>query len=343
MVFDSIPTGVFWATIALWGALWGSFANVVIARVPYGRSVVYPASACMRCETPIRWYDNLPVISWLVLRGRCRSCGTPVPARYVLVELAGIACSVLAALLASGGWTLWRLDGVDPIEWALVWMLLTYFFIGLLTLTVIDMEHALLPHRITGYLVALAFIYAAIAPTGGDWRGFLPSVTPFEALIGFAVGYGSLFSFALVYKLLTGREGIGGGDFLLFGALGAWFGWEALPLLMMLAAIQGVIGYLLALLFFPQWVRDASEEGFWDATHAVPAVAAEPPNDAVHTSSSTDGGREPSPSADVATDSSPSTGDARPQRGIPFGPFLCAAAVEFLLVGPFYFRWLYGA
>lgn len=344
MVFDLMPSWLFWTTIVLWGALWGSFLNVVIARVPYGRSVVYPPSACMQCETPIRWYDNLPIVSWLVRRGRCRQCAASVPVRYLLVEVAGVGCSLLAAVLASGGLSLWRLDGVDPLEWLLVWMMLSYLLFGLVALTAIDIEHALLPHAITGFLVALAFVYAAIAPTGGDWRGFLPGASVFDALLGFSVGYGSLFGFALLFKLVTGRDGIGGGDFLLFGALGAWFGWEALPLLMMLAAIQGVIGYSLALLFFPAWIRDASAAGFWDADRASDALTLDADDEAKDA-------RAPDASAaDVRTpDAARATGSAddaesaeAPQRGIPFGPFLCLAAVEFLLGGPLYFAWLYG-
>lgn len=345
-----LPSFWLWTVVVLWGAVWGSFANVVIARVPYGRSVSLPASHCPSCETPLAWYDNIPLLSWLLLRGRCRSCRAPISAQYPLVELGGIASSVLAAFLAAGGVSLWRLAETPPIQVLSVWMLLSYFLLLLMILSVIDLRHLLLPHRLTGMLAILALIYAIAGPFGGDWRGFVPQVSVWSAVTGFLVGYGTLYIFAMAYQLIRGRQGIGGGDFMLFGALGAWFGWEALPLIMLLAALQGVLAFALAMLFFPSLIQRVEDEGFWDAT------TAEAPS-AGGGSASSPAGEEASP--DATTAEAPSTGgesasapadeEASPDaaqalgRGIPFGPFLCLAAVEYLVFGGFYLAWLGGS
>lgn len=327
-MIDLLPPAWILAVVLFWGAIWGSFANVVIARLPRGESLALPASHCPQCKTPIRWYDNLPLISWLVLRGRCRDCEQPIPARYPLVELGGILCSLAAAYAAAGGWDLWRIRETPALEVLSVWMLLTFFFLILLMLTLIDLEHLLLPHRLTITLAILAFVYAIAVPPGGDWRGFVPSPSLWSAGLGFVVAYGGLFAFAMGYQLLTGRQGIGGGDFMLFGALGAWFGWEALPMLMLLAAFQGVLAFVLAQWLFPSLIREAGGAEFWDAT--LDTHVAETPPDAERTE-----GRDASVSSEQAA---PISGG----RGVPFGPFLCLAAIEFVAFGGLYIQWLNG-
>lgn len=352
-----VPQGLLWPVVLLWGAIWGSFANVVIARMPHKKSVVWPASHCIDCETPIRWHDNLPLISWLILRGRCRACGVRIPVRYPLVELGGVVCSVAAAWAAQGGVTAWRLVDTPPLEVLSVWMLLTLFFLILLMLTVIDVQHLLLPHRLTIPLAILAFVYAFVVPPGGDWRGFIPSISVRDAAIGFVIAYGGLFLFALIYAVLRGRQGMGGGDFMLFGALGAWFGAESLPMLMLLAALQGVLAYALAMMFFPSLIRevDPQDDAFWDgrtgdsdtektsvdreelsgrgvsskAEALQQAGDPTPPKEGVRNHETMD--------ADLAIGAS---GDV--VRGVPFGPFLCLAAVEFVAFGGVYLQWLNG-
>lgn len=319
-----LPSFWLWTVVVLWGAVWGSFANVVIARVPHGRSVVLPASHCPSCETPLAWYDNIPVLSWLWLRGRCRSCRVAISAQYPLVELGGVASSLMAAVLAGGGVSLWRLAETPPVEVLSAWMLLSYFLLLLLILSVIDLRHLLLPHRLTGMLALLALIYAIAGPYGGDWRGSVPQVTVWSAVTGFLVGYGLLYIFAMAYQLVRGRQGIGGGDFMLFGALGAWFGWEALPLIMLFAAMQGVLAFGLAMVFFPSLIRTIEDEDFWDARQASPSPDASAPV--------------PLPADEEETpDAAQDLG-----RGIPFGPFLCLAAVEYLVFGGYYLAWLNG-
>lgn len=344
---SELPSVVVVCTVVLWGAIWGSFANVVIARLPLGGSVAFPPSHCPQCEEPIRWFDNIPVLSWVLLRGRCRACSAPISKQYPMVELGGIGCSLVAAFLASGGVSLWRLSSTPLLEVVIVWMFLSYFLLVLMMLAVIDVKHLLLPHRLTGILTLLAFVYAFIGPHGGDWRGFVPQISLVDSLIGFCVAYGGLYVFATGYQLLRGRQGIGGGDFMLFGALGAWFGWEALPVLMLLAAFQGVAAFGLAQLFFPHWIYEVDDASFWDGrsgegAEPSPAEASREDIRSLTLEKDAESGVE----RDMAQGVDHASGGAEASeslgRGLAFGPFLCLAAIEYLWVGPAYLLWLNG-
>lgn len=336
---DILPIWWIWTLVILWGALWGSFANVVIARVPIGESIVFPASHCPQCQTPIRWYDNLPIVSWFVLRGRCRSCSAKISARYPLVEFGGIVCALAAAWAVGGGPSFWRLYESPPLEVVSAWMLLSFFFLILMMLTVIDLKHLLLPHVLTITLAVLAFIYAFVVPPGGDWRGFVPSISLRDSVIGFVVAYGGLFLFAMGYAIVRGRQGMGGGDFMLFGALGAWFGIEALPMLMLLAAFQGVLMYVVALVFFPALIHEVAhdDDEFWTASTGDSKVESQR-----ESLFDDEPSQPPLPSKAGEEQGAPQPKPSESSRGVPFGPFLCLAAVEFVAFGGMYFQWLYG-
>ena len=229
----------------LLGLLIGSFLNVVIYRLPKmmerqwaaelaasGSSsstatispeeqppfnLMVPHSRCQQCGHAIRWHENIPVVSYVLLRGRCSSCGTPIGIRYPLVELA-------TGLLFA--WCVWRMPG----QWAaLVWC---GFSAALLALALIDWDTTFLPDDIT-----LPLLWAGLlAATGG-----LTGVTLSDAIWGAACGYVSLWSVYWAFKLTTGKEGMGYGDFKLFAALGAWFGWQALVPIILMASVIGVV------------------------------------------------------------------------------------------------------
>jgi leader peptidase (prepilin peptidase)/N-methyltransferase len=184
---------------------------------PY--NLMVPRSACPACGHVIRWWENVPVLSYLALRGRCAGCGTRISARYPLVELA-------TAVLFAG--CAWRASG--PAPWApLAWC---GFSAALLALALIDWDTTLLPDDITlpllwGGLLASVFKLTGVA---------LP-----DAVWGAVAGYLSLWSVYWVFKLVTGKEGMGYGDFKLFAAFGAWFGWQALVPIILMASVLGVI------------------------------------------------------------------------------------------------------
>ncbi len=224
----------------------GSFLNVVILRLPVmmqrdwdrvlktetGEAVeeqatfnlMTPRSRCGECGHQIRWYENIPVISWLLLRGRCSGCGTGISFRYPFVELL-TGCS--------SAWIIWHF-GLTLEGCALV--LLTW---ALITLTFIDLDHHLLPDSITLPLLWLGLLI--------NTQGVFTSLE--SAVYGAAAGYLILWSVYWVFKLLTGKEGMGYGDFKLLAALGAWGGITILPLVVLLSSLVGVVLAMLLIAF----------------------------------------------------------------------------------------------
>jgi leader peptidase (prepilin peptidase)/N-methyltransferase len=254
LLYSSSPA-LFAGSIFLIGLIVGSFLNVVIYRLPIMLerewrtqaadvlsagtaltaeptqapfSLSTPRSACPKCKAPITAWQNIPVVSWIMLRGRCASCKTKISARYPLVEL---ATGVLSA------WVAWHFGFGVPAVCAL---LVTW---SLIALTGIDLDHQLLPDNITLPLMWAGLVAAvAIGPAMG---AALP-VSPKDAVIGATAGYLSLWLVFHAFKLVTGKEGMGYGDFKLFAALGAWLGWKLLPLVIILSAATGaVLGILM--------------------------------------------------------------------------------------------------
>src|ERR1700733_5019594 len=261
LLYSSSPA-LFAGSVFLLGLIIGSFLNVVIYRLPIildreWRSqaadvlgtgtasaqdapppipperftLSTPRSACPRCKAPITALQNVPVVSWLVLRGRCASCKAKISARYPVVEL---ATGVLSA------WVAWHFGFGASAACAL---LVTW---ALIALTGIDIDHQLLPDNITLPLMWAGLLAAvAIGPTAAS---SLP-VSPRDAVIGAAAGYLSLWIVFHVFRLVTGKDGMGYGDFKLYAALGAWLGWKLLPLVILLSAAAGAgLGILMILL-----------------------------------------------------------------------------------------------
>ena len=255
--FDALsttPAFLIAATLLL-GLLVGSFLNVVIHRLPIMLdrqwreqcaelardgspavahepspsrapfNLVVPRSACPACQAPITALQNIPVISYLILRGRCAACGAPISARYPLVE---VLTGVLSALVA------WRFGFGWPLLGALV---LSWFLIAL---TFIDIDRQLLPDDLT---LPLMWLGIAVSLWGSQRTGGALPVDLRSSLIGAMAGYLSLWSIYQLFRLTTGKEGMGYGDFKLLAALGAWLGWQMLlPIVLMAAAVGAVIG-----------------------------------------------------------------------------------------------------
>lgn len=199
--------------IGVVGLLVGSFLNVVIYRVPLRRSIVHPRSACPACGTPIAWYHNVPIASWLLLRGRCATCRAPISARYPVVEAANAALWLAAT--ARYGVTAEAL-------------VLFPFLSAMLALFFTDWDHKLLPDRITLPLLALGL---ATSPWNGRLDIFALADGPLAlwprtaaALAGAVAGFGALFLVGWLWQLLFRREALGGGDLKLMAAVGAYLG-----------------------------------------------------------------------------------------------------------------------
>ncbi len=229
---------LYYALLAALGLIVGSFLNVVIHRLPVSLqhdwksqcselleqpfdkpppdNIAFPGSRCPECKTHIRFWQNIPLISYVFLRGKCASCGQKISLRYPLVELFTAALTVL-------------IGSAFP-NTALPWMLvLSWALIGL---TFIDIDCQLLPDIITLPLLWLGLIYHASSDT---------LVDPADAIIGAAIGYLSLWLLYHVYRLATGKHGMGYGDFKLFAVAGAWLGWQSLPIVILIAAVVGSI------------------------------------------------------------------------------------------------------
>jgi len=186
-------------------------------------TLVTPRSACPHCRAPIKAWQNVPLVSWLALRGRCAACRAPISVRYPLVEL---ATGLLSAAVA------WHFG---PNASAACALLLTW---SLIALTGIDIDHQILPDVITLPLLWAGLLAAVLL---GPPSGFGIPVGPRDAVLGAAAGYLSLWAVYHVFRLITGKEGMGYGDFKLFAALGAWLGWKLLPLIILLSAATGAV------------------------------------------------------------------------------------------------------
>ncbi len=198
------------------GSIVGSFLNVCIYRLPKKQSVISPSSRCPHCGEPIKFYDNIPIISYLFLRGKCRHCKAEISFRYPVVE-------ILTGLLSLG---LLVKYGLTFQYWLL------FLFIALLIIiTFVDLDYQLIPDIISLPGIFLGFGASFLLP-GMSWS---------ESLAGLFAGGGFLFLVAVGYKMLTGREGMGGGDIKLLAMVGAWCGWKALPFIIFSSSLIGVI------------------------------------------------------------------------------------------------------
>lgn len=232
----------------VWGALWGSFANVAIWRLPRGLSVVRPGSACPACDQPIAWYDNLPIFSYLILRGRCRHCREPFALRYLVVELlAGVLSFtlylqfVLRPLVAGGG------PGIAA------WLLWFTFGLALLIATYTDIDLWMIPDEVVLPVAALGLVVAGAAP------GVL-GVGVVEAAVTAACGYLLVAGLRWVYLRYRGIEALGLGDGKLLAMVGAFCGARGLLWTIAAGAIQGLLVAIPLTLFGKRLANTALEE-----------------------------------------------------------------------------------
>ncbi|AGM45862.1 prepilin peptidase [Aeromonas hydrophila] len=246
-VFHSLPW-LYFSLVFLFSLMIGSFLNVVIHRLPImlerewqaeylgyfnpetqpqqeeRYNLMVPRSACPHCGHAITAIENIPLLSWLWLKGRCRECQAPISARYPLVELLTALLSLVVTATFAPGWGL------------LAALLLTWVLVAL---TFIDLDKMLLPDQLTLPLLWGGLLFNLAG-------GFVPLA---DAVIGAMAGYLVLWSLYWAFKLLTGKEGMGYGDFKLLAALGAWLGWQALPIVLLLSSLVGAfIGIGLILL-----------------------------------------------------------------------------------------------
>ena len=202
------------------GGLWGSFANVCIVRLPEDKGVVSGRSNCPKCKKQINWYDNIPIISYFILNGKCRKCKKPISFQYVFVELLSIVSFVTIYLIYGFSFTT---------------LLLIILSLGFIIIFFIDLRHFIIPDVITFPLMALGFI-----------KSFIPNLDPLFpyyvlSLIGGVFGYGIIWGIIFFYKQVKKKEGMGLGDAKLLAVIGFWFGLDAVPFIIFLSSTIALI------------------------------------------------------------------------------------------------------
>ncbi|PHR27712.1 MAG: prepilin peptidase [Desulfotalea sp.] len=215
----------------LFGAVVGSFLNVVILRLPNeGESIAFPASHCPVCKAPLHWYENIPLLSYLFLFGKCGHCKTGISLQYPLVELtmAGLA----AALMGRYG-----------VSFEFV--CLFFFCAALLVIIVIDIHHQIIPDIISLPGIAAGIIFSVFSTTL-TWQ---------SSLIGVAAGGGVLYLIALCYFIIRKIDGMGGGDIKLLAMIGAWLGWQSLPFVIFASSLSGSIIGIIAMVYQKKGAR----------------------------------------------------------------------------------------
>lgn len=212
----TLPNGLLVSYIAIISLVVGSFLNVVIYRLPRELSLSVPRSFCTNCKKTIPFYWNIPILSYILLKGRCRYCNVSISLQYPAVEILTLILSLIALFY-------WGFS----VKLGFI-LLFIYFIIPMIF---IDLYHYILPDELT-----LGLLWVGLIANIHSYFCLLPN-----AVIGAIVGYLSLWSIMKIHFLLTKKIGIGHGDFKLFAALGAWYGWNALPNILLLAAVPGII------------------------------------------------------------------------------------------------------
>jgi len=209
--------------VTILGALWGSFANVCILRLPLDKGVVTGRSFCPNCKKLIIWKDNIPIISFLLLKGKCRQCKKPISFQYTLVEI----LSLLSFLL------IYYLYGISITTLLLIILALLFIIIFF-----IDLKHFIIPNTLTFPLMILGFIKSFIPNLDEIFPNYI------DSLIGGLFGYGIIWSIIFFYKQVRKKDGMGLGDAKLFAVIGFWFGWISIPFVIFLSSIIALLSVI---------------------------------------------------------------------------------------------------
>lgn len=298
--YDTFVT-LLYVFCTLLAACFGSFANVVIYRVPEHKSIIYPPSTCPKCGSRIKPYDNIPVLSWLILRGKCRKCKNPISKQYPLVEgVCGIFGFLLCYQIFGQNADILFLDGV-------FWRLMLLFFgelvflIGCLSLAIIDIERTEIPPEIALPVAVLGVIVAFALPETWPYTTLPHHIAWSDSLLGAGIGGALIVLIIAVYYLLTKRVGMGGGDIWMLVMIGAFLGWQSLPFIFLASSVQGIVAAVIAIMLGKKQ-QTQDEQGLFRNDVAAEINEAPLPE---------------------------TTG----KLAVPYGPFLALAAAEYVFLG----------
>lgn len=223
---------IFTIYVFILGLIWGSFANVVIYRLPLNKSVVKPRSACPECKESISWYDNIPIFSWIFLKSLCRNCHSKISIRYPIVEL------LMAVLFTS----IYLKFG---FQWYLLELIILTF--GLVVISFIDLDHMIIPDILSLGGIVVGLLGGLLNPD----RQLL------EAFLGMLFGGGFFWLTAYLYCIFKKKEGLGGGDIKLLAWIGAVLGWKAIPFIILVSSFVGLFFGILTLLLAKKKLNQA--------------------------------------------------------------------------------------
>lgn len=307
MLFSEFPEWFVLAICVGLGLAFGSFLNVVIYRLPRGENLSHPGSRCPGCGTPIRWYDNIPVLGWLFLGGKSRCCKMKISVRYPLVELlgGGLAWGIAATRILPNATSL---GGVEGFVLFAAYLALG---LGLIAAAAIDLEHMYLPDPITLGGAVLGIVTVPLRPP----FGFV------EALVGGAVGFLIVFvPFIWLYEKLRGFPGMGLGDAKLLLLAGAWFGWQGALFALLAGAVQGTL--VAIVVYLTRGKIEEPEAVRQERAAMLAAIEA------------AEGEEKAALMAELAEDPiGHEAGEGLGQARLAFGPFLVLGCIELLLFG----------
>ena len=299
----------------LFAACVGSFSNVVIYRVPEHKSIAWPPSSCPKCGARIKPYDNIPVLSWLILRGKCRNCKAPISPQYVIIEA---VCAIFGFFLCH------QIFGpnldvlfLDGVFWRmlLLFAVMTFFVIGSLALAIIDYRTTEIPPEVALPIAGMGILAAFIMPDSWPYTQVLGNIDWLDSILGGLIGGGLVVAIIALYYLFTKRIGMGGGDVWMMVMVGAVLGWQSLPFIFLASSLQGIIIAIIAIALGKKQQTEGQQGLFRnEVAHEIEAE--------IH--------GEDSEIAEAAES------DTRAGKlAVPYGPFIALASVEYVFFGKY--------
>ena len=327
-----IVTYIFCTLIA---ACLGSFSNVIIYRIPKHMSIAWPPSTCPKCGSRIKPYDNIPVLSWLFLRGKCRHCKEPISIQYPIIEF---ICALFGFFLCH------QIFGpnIDNLAYdGVFWRLMVLFFgrciflVGCLALAIMDLKTTEIAPEVALPIAGIGILTALLVPETWPFATIIGNISWFDALLGGLIGGAIIVLIIGTYYLLTRRIGMGGGDIWMMAMVGACLGWECLPFLFIAASLQGIIAAVIAIAMGKRQQTDTQNGLFRNTVIADIQPnqdnASDAPKDETETPQTSESASQP-----AGETKEPATDDEEIETGklaVPFGPFIGLAAIEYAFFG----------
>ena len=311
------------AFCTLFAGCLGSFSNVVIYRVPKHLSIAWPPSTCPKCGSRIKPYDNIPVLSWLILRGKCRKCKNPISIQYPIVEF---ICAIFGFFLCR---QIFEPNLNNLLQDGVFWRLFVLFagqlifLVGCLALAVIDYQTTEIPPEVALPIAALGIVVAFVLPETWPYMMVLGNIEWKDAILGALIGGGMIAAIIGLYYLATKRIGMGGGDIWMMIMVGAFLGWQSLIFVLLAASLQGIIIALAAIALGKKTQQTESRQGLFRnqvADEVQAEVDKNKETESTGESANTDKDYE-----DVSTG----------KLAVPFGPFIALAAIEYVFFGKY--------